>query len=474
METLSLLLAVFGVIAAILILRWLIRPSSDGFNTALDKYRELQETLPSPNADPYEIVDMAFDTIRLFQIAIKNKPRNFDSYVVLANVYYSLGIRFKDTGIFTICYRLAAATMMFWKENSGYTRNRSKGEYLWHVISKGFQELRQLGHMGRQTSLLHRVIDGDFNDSFNEAIDMQTLPITKKLAVTWLELESVVDMIDVNNRDSNLLALRKCDDIIAENPDMGPAFFSRAQVHAALGNHEQTIEDIDSFERLEGQNEYSSATLILARQALEKKEMELKENVIAQMASRNNSFALEAVGIATDKGWLYDGSLEGVKFRNANLMRADFQSANFAGADFLSAKLTGANLRGASLDGAILVLANFEEADLLNANITGAFLLRAKVAGANLAEANLTGANLQQADFAGTILWKANLEGADLAGANITGANLGGANLKGVVYDDKTRWPDGFDPKSAGAINMGELSEEEMDVWQKKYRPAQQ
>lgn len=53
----------------------------------------------------------------------------------------------------------------------------------------------------------------------------------------------------------------------------------------------------------------------------------------------------------------------------------------------------------------------------------------------------LVGADLQGAD-----LRHANLRDANLEGANLTDAFLFSTRLDSVRYDDKTRWPDGFDP----------------------------
>ena len=57
----------------------------------------------------------------------------------------------------------------------------------------------------------------------------------------------------------------------------------------------------------------------------------------------------------------------------------------------------------------------------------------------------------------GADLEGANLTGADLAlarltGADLTGAGLTGTELKGAVYDEHTKWPEGFDPVAAGAV----------------------
>ena len=50
---------------------------------------------------------------------------------------------------------------------------------------------------------------------------------------------------------------------------------------------------------------------------------------------------------------------------------------------------------------------------------------------------------------------KESLKGADLRGANLRWANLRGANLRGAdlreaKYNANTKWPEGFDPVTAG------------------------
>ena len=80
---------------------------------------------------------------------------------------------------------------------------------------------------------------------------------------------------------------------------------------------------------------------------------------------------------------------------------------------------------------------------------------------------DLSGAYLIRADLTAADLRGANLTGADLDGANLSEAKLGGANLHRALYNTRpitvknaqgepvtnmpTRWPRGFDPKTAGA-----------------------
>ncbi|QCX48117.1 pentapeptide repeat-containing protein [Ralstonia solanacearum] len=58
------------------------------------------------------------------------------------------------------------------------------------------------------------------------------------------------------------------------------------------------------------------------------------------------------------------------------------------------------------------------------------------------------GANLRDAKLA-----RDNLGGSTKRhGADLTGAQLHGADLRGAEYDDKTKFPVGFDPHTAGCI----------------------
>lgn len=150
---------------------------------------------------------------------------------------------------------------------------------------------------------------------------------------------------------------------------------------------------------------------------------EYKQSVVQQMASLSNDFALDAARIASNEGWLRDGSLQGV----------DLWMANLQGADMWDANLRGGDLRMANLQGARLLAANLQGVDLRVANLQGA---------------NLSGANLQ-----GTNLSGANLQGADLSGAYLQDAHLWGANLSDARYTKYTIWPDDFTPP-ADAIHL--------------------
>lgn len=105
-----------------------------------------------------------------------------------------------------------------------------------------------------------------------------------------------------------------------------------------------------------------------------------KEELILQMGSPDNGFALEAVRKLRYRGWIRDGSL-----KDANVTYANLKTAN----------LTGANLQNT-----VLWDTNLEEASLLRADFQEASLLGTNLQGANLQYANLLNAvAVDRADF---------------------------------------------------------------------------
>jgi hypothetical protein len=91
-----------------------------------------------------------------------------------------------------------------------------------------------------------------------------------------------------------------------------------------------------------------------------------KESLKLQMGSPNSMFAIEAVRILRDRGWLTNGSLQAANLNVSNLNGADLQNADLRNADLRNANLEAANLSGADLRGA----------NLANAALNGVFLTR--------------------------------------------------------------------------------------------------
>lgn len=175
---------------------------------------------------------------------------------------------------------------------------------------------------------------------------------------------------------------------------------------------------------------------------------ERKQELILQMGSPDNGFAIEAVRLLRQKGWLLDGSLINCDLAGANLTRANLNRALM-----IRAHLKMANLSGALLIQALLENADLSKANLANANLTGAFmdqvlLFDANLSGAILSQAHLKKAKLYNANLNGAELKSADLRGAyldraDLRGADLTGADLRGASLGHTYFDETTRIPTG-------------------------------
>ena len=132
--------------------------------------------------------------------------------------------------------------------------------------------------------------------------------------------------------------------------------------------------------------------------------------------------------------------------------------ADLHGAWLPRARLSGARLGGARLSDANLAGADLRAADLMDADLSGANLAGADLRQSDLLNATLRGADLQDAD-----LREAGLQGADLLHADLRGADLRDiriestfyerVNVEYAVYDDATRWPEGFDPQAYGAVH---------------------
>jgi uncharacterized protein YjbI with pentapeptide repeats len=160
------------------------------------------------------------------------------------------------------------------------------------------------------------------------------------------------------------------------------------------------------------------------------------------------------------------------RLRGFDLAERDLTELDLSGADLRGANLSGADLsrsilRRARLDGAIMTGATLNQAKLGIPNpsdltvqlirnpqehwavLRNVDLRNASLLMADLSYADLTGAQLRKGLLFGTNLSNATLAGADLSGAYLTGADLGWTNMKDIVYDDKTVWPEGFDPSEA-------------------------
>jgi uncharacterized protein YjbI with pentapeptide repeats len=89
---------------------------------------------------------------------------------------------------------------------------------------------------------------------------------------------------------------------------------------------------------------------------------------------------------------------------------------------------------------------NLKEADLRKARFVGSRCSKACFDGARLGQASLRGCNLRGVTFHNADLSGADLQYAELLGADLSTARLDGVQLANAVYDDQTRFPEGFRP----------------------------
>ncbi|MBT3270049.1 DUF4440 domain-containing protein [Candidatus Poribacteria bacterium] len=138
---------------------------------------------------------------------------------------------------------------------------------------------------------------------------------------------------------------------------------------------------------------------------------------------------------------LSNAVLHGATLRHADLFEADLRRVDLRGADLSDANLVGAQLGGAKYD---------EETvfpDFFNKDGLGMYLLGPD---ADLQRMDIDGFEFRGQDLSRANMGYANLVGADLRGADLSEANLEGARLRNALYDDETRFPNGFEPDLRG------------------------
>lgn len=162
----------------------------------------------------------------------------------------------------------------------------------------------------------------------------------------------------------------------------------------------------------------------------------------------------------------------GVGFSGAQLDGENLQDIKIIGGRFQGTNFSDSNLKGASLTGGVSSFqgARFSNANLVNAKLTGGV---SSFQAASFENADLTNAVLrgdgpafQGSTFQGAKLIGTQIlcSGAAFQAVNIDGAQFPGADLSTIdplalascvfktppTYDDKTRFPVGFDPAKQG------------------------
>jgi hypothetical protein len=129
---------------------------------------------------------------------------------------------------------------------------------------------------------------------------------------------------------------------------------------------------------------------------------------------------------------------------------------------FSDVDLRGADLGGACLEQALFADVRLEDTSFFDADLRDAVFIDVELEDAVFVEADLRGAKFIDSNLRRSSFWNADLESVyfdnvdlretDFDGANLHGTNVAGVRLRGARYDSATRWPDGLDPVTAGAV----------------------
>jgi len=139
---------------------------------------------------------------------------------------------------------------------------------------------------------------------------------------------------------------------------------------------------------------------------------------------------------------LIGANLDGLSLHRALLEEQKMMKATFIGTD----------LRGAVLCKSDLSDTNFEEASLITAFLMNASLQRASLRKCRAIGCKFDFADLRNADLDGSDVWDASFDHARLQGTRLTCQRIDSASFAGAEFDNKTIFPDGFDPKSRGLV----------------------
>lgn len=123
-----------------------------------------------------------------------------------------------------------------------------------------------------------------------------------------------------------------------------------------------------------------------------------------------------------------------VKNQGIPLQQFDWQNTRLTGAWWEDVDASGIDFWKADLSWAGLKKVNFRNSVLVEAKLDGSV-------------------------FAGTDLTNARLERASLLGTDLRDAKLEGTRFAGAIYNDRTRFPLGFDPDERGLIKDGGMRE---------------
>lgn len=181
--------------------------------------------------------------------------------------------------------------------------------------------------------------------------------------------------------------------------------------------------------------------------------------------------AIDLNGADLTDAYFYETDLSTANLNAANLKLANMTKMNLVGANLRRANLTSADFSRSNMTSARIWHVSVSESEsrsrwgsgvtfsktcLRGALIFGSQLPNTDFSESDLTKANLMSGNFERSSFEGaklvnTLMRKAKLGGSDFSNADLSGARLDEADVEGVgwdgiVYDEATIWPRGFQP----------------------------
>lgn len=155
----------------------------------------------------------------------------------------------------------------------------------------------------------------------------------------------------------------------------------------------------------------------------------------------------------------------GVDLRHYGDGGAAYPGFKIKNADFSNGKLDRCYMKNSEILNSNLTDVNMYKIHLHNSNLTGSNFTRAYLPdsilkGSDFTDVNLTDirgvrSNFQDCKFKNTNFNRAELTNANFMGADMSGAkNLDKASLGFAIYDDKTKFPSGFNPEQNSMLKF--------------------
>lgn len=161
---------------------------------------------------------------------------------------------------------------------------------------------------------------------------------------------------------------------------------------------------------------------------------------------------------------LTDAVLVGSSFRQCVMTETDFYYSFLASSRFTEVRMRGVILAKANLD-----YTSFKNCDISCSNtIKAAFyqsvadevdfsnseMMKASFVSSTLSRTKFINCQLTRASFKNSRLQDVDFSGADLSDADFSNAQLSRVTFSGAYFNEKTIWPERFNPTQAGAIRL--------------------